>query len=153
MFIRAWREFSFSFGIYLSSQTFCTCCMFLEHLSWIGSFFTRAYTCLQHLFPLTLPCSDVYIEGGRALMYFFDVNVEGQRRESRTVNPNPGLLWTNVFCLCIVQILMYILILTTCWRTWHDMHNDNLREHLSSYLSAGFCTDFLLLSLLFLKSC
>lgn len=45
-----------------------------------------------------------------------------QLRDTFTVNLNPGLLWTNVFlCLCIVQILMYILVtrLQMSWRVWY----------------------------------
>lgn len=39
---------------------------------------------------------------------------ETRKRDTLTSNPNPGLVWTNVLCLCIVQILMYILITRLC---------------------------------------
>lgn len=84
-------------------------------------------SCLKELFLLNFLCSDVYIEGESALMYF-DMNFVSEcwkwQRETLTLNSNPGLLWSNVLCLCIVQILMYILITrmynSTCVQlTWY----------------------------------
>lgn len=70
----------------------------------------------KDLFLLNLPCSDVYIRGASALI--FVTKCESETESSRGTHlqwiQTQGFFEQMFFCLCIVQILMYILVTRLC---------------------------------------